>query len=108
LKRGEIWYAALAGPARARPVLLLTRDAAYRYRRSATVATITRTVHGFLGEVPVGQAEGLRYDSVVNLDEVYTVPISALERRMGEVSPAKMLQIEDALAYTLQLPPYDR
>jgi mRNA interferase MazF len=108
MRRGEIWYARIGGAAGSRPVLLLTRNAAYRYRRSVTVAIVTRTVHGFEGEVNVGPAEGLPYECVVNLDEIVTILIASLDRRMGEVSASKMRQVEDALAYTLALPRFQR
>ena len=47
MHRGEVWWAELPLPAGRRPVLLLSRDAAYKVRTSLTVAMVTRTTGPF-------------------------------------------------------------
>ena len=47
MKRGEVWWVVLPGPAGRRPAILLSRDAAYRVRAAITVAPITRTLRKF-------------------------------------------------------------
>ncbi len=59
--RGEVWWIELPPPTGRRPVLLLSRDAAYRVRTSVTVAIITRTIRNIpvevlLGQTPVGRS----------------------------------------------------
>ena len=67
ISQGEIWWADLPAPVGRRPVLLLTRSAAYGYLNKAIVAEITTTIRGIPQEVSVGEPEGL-VPSVVNFD----------------------------------------
>ena len=62
------------------------------------VAPITSTVHGVPSEVPVGVDEGLKQDSVVNLDHVQTIDKSRLTRFIGTISETKMKAVCHALA----------
>jgi len=66
-----------------RPVLVLTRDVAIGRLRTVTVAAITSTIRGLAAEVPVGPANGLDHESVVNLDNVFTIDHRGLGRRVG-------------------------
>ncbi|MHB1535510.1 MAG: type II toxin-antitoxin system PemK/MazF family toxin [Acidimicrobiales bacterium] len=79
---------------KARPVLILTREAVRPYLTRVTVAPITATVRGLSTEVPVGRANGLDQDSVVSCDNIVTVPTSTLGRHVGHLLPAQ----EGALA----------
>ena len=65
-----------------RPALILTRAAAAN-RSSITVAGITSTVRGLPTEVPVDEANGLSHGSVVNLDDVQTIPADDLGGLVG-------------------------
>ena len=44
LRQGEIWRCHFDAPNRRRPVVVLTRDAALRVLRTATVAEVTSTI----------------------------------------------------------------
>lgn len=79
---------------RARPVLVLTREAVRPHLTRVSVAPITTTIRGLSTEVPVGQANGLDHDSVVSCDNILTVPTSTLGRQVGYLLPAQ----EPALA----------
>jgi mRNA interferase MazF len=68
---------------KARPVLVLTREAVRPYLTRVTVAPITSTVRGLSTEVPVGQRNGLDHESVVSCDNIVTVPAGALGRQLG-------------------------
>ena len=78
----EVWWGEL--PDRSpRPYLVLTRAQAIPVLRRLVVAPVTTTVRGIPTEVALGAAEGLPVDSVASLDNVETVPKSALVRRIG-------------------------
>jgi mRNA interferase MazF len=68
---------------KARPVLVLTREAVRPYLTRVTVAPITSTVRGLSTEVPVGQRNGLDHESVVSCDNIVTVPAGALGWHLG-------------------------
>jgi|SRR5664279_121384 mRNA interferase MazF len=66
-----------------RPALILTRAAAANRSSSITVAGITSPVRGLPTEVPVDEANGLSHGSVVNLDDVQTIPAYHLGDLVG-------------------------
>ena len=103
MRRGEIWWAQLAGPAARRPVLLLTRNAAYAVRTSVTVAPLTTTIRDIPVEVFLGSQQGLPRECVVNLDEVQTVRKERLIRLLTTLSPEVMVQVDQALKFALDL-----
>ena len=102
MRRGEIWWAELEDPG-PHPVLLLSRDATYRIRSQATVALITSRLRGIPVEVPVGYEEGLAHDSAVNLDNLLTIRLIRLTRKLGTLRPAKLREVETALYFALGL-----
>ncbi len=104
MRRGEVWWADLPPPVGRRPVLLLSRDAAYRVRASVTVALITRTVRSIPVEVPLDQSDGMPDACVVNLDDILTIPKRLLLDRITMLSSSKMAAVAAAIAYALDLP----
>ena len=64
-------------------MLVLTRELVRPYLTRVTVAPITSTGRGLSTEVPVGPRNGLDHESAVSLDNIVTVPVSALGRRIG-------------------------
>ena len=103
MKRGEVWWANIPQPIGRRPVLLLSRNAAYPVRSSVTVAPITRTVHEIPVEVRLGPEDGLPRDCVANLDNIVTVSKKRLDRSLTTLSPEKMGSIEQAIKFALDL-----
>jgi len=103
MKRGEVWWADLPPPAGRRPVLLLSRDSAYRVRNAATVAQITRTIRHIPVEVALGPDDGLPARCVANLDTLTTVPLARLKSPVCTLSPAKLQAVEAALKFALDL-----
>ena len=88
---------------KARPVLVLTRDAVRPHMSRVTVAPITTTIRGLSTEVPVGQANGLDHDSVISCDNILTVPGSALGRHVGYLLPAQESRLTDAIRTAFDL-----
>jgi mRNA interferase MazF len=82
-----------------RPVLVLTRATVRSTRAKITVAPITGTVRGLVSEVSVGPANGLDKVSVVSCDNILTIPVADLGRRIGYLLPDQ----EPALAEAIRL-----
>lgn len=82
---------------KARPVLILTREAVRPHLIRVTVAPITTTIRGLSTEVPVGRANGLDCDSVISCDDILTVPTSTLGRNVGYLSPAQEADLAEAI-----------
>jgi mRNA interferase MazF len=84
-------------------VLLLSRNQAYRVRRSVTLALVTTTVRGIPVEVPLGPDDGMPRACAVNCDEVHTVALSLIANRITAVSAAKMQAVADAIRFALDV-----
>lgn len=97
-RRGEVWLAELD---KRRPVVVLTRDPLGRYLHSVIIGPVTSTVRGLSTEVVVGEDDGVRTPSVVNLDNVQLLDRQRLVRRIGRVRPATLLRICDGVAIAI-------
>lgn len=103
MKRGEVWTAGLGDTVGLRPVVLLSRDGTYQFRNQATVALVTRTVRAIRSQVPIGPADGLEYDGVINCDDVHTIYLEQLHQSVGPLTPAKLHEVERALLAALAI-----
>ena len=103
MRRGEVWWADLPPPIGRRPVVLLSRDVAYRVRTSITVGIVTRIIRNIPVEVPLGTEDGMPQQCVVNLDDILTIPKARLAERITELSPQKMIAVARAVIFALDL-----
>ena len=103
MQRGEVWWGNITSPIGKRPVVLLTRDKAYNVRTSVTIAPITRTERGILTEVPLDETDGMQTKCVVNLDDIMTIPTTALIDKITTLSPEKMQAVKRAIIFALDL-----
>ncbi len=103
MHRGEVWWAGLPQPIGRRPVLLLSRNAAYSVRTAVTVGIVTRTIRNIPVEVPLGKEDGMPTHCVVNLDDILTIPKSRLTERITILSPEKMTAVAKAVVFALDL-----
>jgi mRNA interferase MazF len=94
----------LPAPIGRRPVLLLTRTAAYAYLNKAIVAEVTSAIRGIPQEIAIGVAEGVTRPSVVNFDNIHVVPTSLLGDRLGTLARARESEVKRALGYALDWP----
>ena len=90
MQRGEIWFAATPGGDR--PVLVLTRDPVADRIGSVVVAALTRTNRGLVSELELTTADGVPTKSVVNFDNIHTVPRDKFRRRIATLSPRRMAE----------------
>jgi mRNA-degrading endonuclease toxin of MazEF toxin-antitoxin module len=54
--------------------------------------------------VPVGPDDGLSTESVINLDDILTIPMAALDRRITLLNAEKMREVGAAIKYALDSP----
>jgi len=101
LNRGDVYDADL--PIGPHPVVVVTRDRAIPVLRNVCVAVVTSTIRDTPTEVPVGPAEGLSRDSVVNCDGLVTLSKRVLGRYRGALGPGATRQLDDALRIALGL-----
>ena len=103
MKRGEVWWADLPKPIGRRPVVLLSRDEAYKIRNAVIVAEVTQTVRNIPVEVPLGKEDGLAKKCVVNLDTIITIQKSLLMERISLLKQEKIDSINRATKFALSL-----
>ena len=90
MQRGEIWFA--SAPGGDRPVLVLTRDPVADRIGSVMVAALTRTRRGLVSELALTEADGVPTESVVNFDNLHTIPRETLRRRVAMLAPERMAE----------------
>lgn len=100
-RRGELWLADLD---KTRPVIVLTRDPMGRYLNALLVAPVTSKVRGVSTEVTVGPADGVRVESVANMDNTQLVARARLLRRVGRATPETMAALCRSLAIAVDYP----
>jgi len=95
--RGEVWWCEPAD-AGARPVVVLSRDAAIPRLRRALVAPCTTRIRGLQSEVVLEPGDDpIPRRSAVNLDSVESVSVAVLVRRLGRLADARMRDVCGAL-----------
>lgn len=104
MRQYELRWANLPAPIGRRPVLLLTRTAAYQYLAKVIVAEVTTTVRGIPQEVPLGRREGLTRSSVANLDNVHVVARARIGDLIGTLAGHRHREVKCALGYALDWP----
>jgi mRNA interferase MazF len=104
MKRGEIWWANMPVPAGRRPVVLVSREAAYApVRTRVIVVEVSRTIRSIATEVVLGRRDGLPQRCVANADNVATIPKTWLDVRIGSLAPDRVAALDQALRFALQL-----
>lgn len=86
-----------------RPVLILTREAVLPRIARVTVAPITSRARGLSTEVAVGLANGISRESVVNCDNIVTVPKNAVGRQIGYLLPSQEVDLTEAIRAAFDL-----
>ncbi len=87
-------------------VLLLSWDAAHRFRDRVTVAPLTTRIRRLDAEVLLDRNDGFEHACVVNLDVIATILRSDLDRRVLQLGEARMAEVDRAahLALGMRLP----
>jgi mRNA interferase MazF len=90
---------------KARPVVVLTREAVRTAMRRVTVAPITSTMKGLSTEVAIGRANGLDHDCVISCDNIMTIDKAALGRHLGFLFDHQEAALGQAIvnAFALQI-----
>ena len=102
-KPGDIWLADLGLAAKTRPVLIMSRLDPDRPRALITYVPLTTQHRGSRYEIPVGDLPFLHQPSVVNVQGIGSLVEPRLERKLGQLSPATMAKVKDAIRFALEL-----
>lgn len=110
-KRGEVYLVNFdptigAEIKKTRPALILQNDIANRYSPVTIVAAITSQFEEPLypTEVRVEADEGgLKIESVILLNQIRTIDKQRLIKRLGKLTPEKIIKVDQALTISLGL-----
>lgn len=100
---GEIWLADLGMAAKTRPVLIVSRRDPSPPRALIIYVPLTSQNRASPYEVPMPNLAFLRQESTANVQGIASLPVTRLERKLGQV-PAEVLdKVKQALAYAMEL-----
>lgn len=112
MRRGELWWGDLpepvgAGPGYHRPVVIVQADG-FTISHIATVVVAavnsSRRLAAAPGNVRLPRgSSGLGRDSVINVSQLLTVDKFLLRQRIGQLSAAKLHELDDGLRLVLAL-----
>lgn len=111
IKRGEIYYADLSPVVGSeqggvRPVLIVQNDVGNRHSPTVIAAAITsqKEKTRLPTHIELAAAScGLSKDSIVLLEQIRTIDKRRLKERMGELGPAAMNEVNNALSISFGL-----
>lgn len=107
MKRGELYRVRRpTGDAKpARTFVVVSRQALVESGFSTVVcAPVFSERHGLPTQVAVGTGEGMKHDSAIQCDGLMSIEKSRLTDFVGELSAAKLRELDAALAAALALP----
>lgn len=106
MKRGELYRVRRPSgdPKPVRVFVIVSRQALIDSNFSTLVcAPVFSARHGLTTQVPVGSAEGMKRDSAIVCDGLMSIEKSRLTDFVGELSPAKIGELDAALTAALAL-----
>lgn len=93
-------------PKKFRVYAVVSRQALIDSKWSTVIcAPVYSARQGLLSQVDVGADEGLRYDSAINCDALMSLPKSSLTHFVGRLAPARLPELDRALAAALAIDP---
>jgi len=107
LRRGEVYlvqHPTSRDPRRQRAFVIVSRQLLLDSSFSTVVcAPVYTRRDGLHTQVEVGVDEGLKHDSSVHCDELMSLPKGSLTQYLGSLSAAKLVQLDRALSFALEL-----
>ncbi|MEX0784377.1 MAG: type II toxin-antitoxin system PemK/MazF family toxin [Dehalococcoidia bacterium] len=107
MKQGEIRWCQFPGPDRMRPAVVLTRDSVIPALGAITVAPLTTKLRDLDSRVRLGESDGLRGLSDVNLHNLQTLSKPRIGALMATLSGARMREVSAAIAFALGFDRYE-
>lgn len=108
--RGEVWLVDFGTPVGheqgfRRPAIVLSEDVLAVTVGLVVVVPVTRTRSGLASHVEVEPgASGLRNTSYAKAEDVKSVSVERLDRRLGDADPLVMRRLSQIVAWLLSVP----
>ena len=105
--RGDLYLVRKPGstdPRRRRVFVVVSRQVLIDSRYSTVIcAPVYSTRSGLSTQVGIGAETGLKHESAIHCDELVSIPKTRLKGFLGSLSPAKMDELDRALAIAVGL-----
>lgn len=93
----------LGGKIGRKPVVILTRQNILPYLNKVCIAEVTTVGKGYPTEVFIGQKANLPKPSFVQTDNIHTIPKHILEKHLGTLDSATMMEVSKKIIIALDL-----
>src|SRR5262249_39489959 len=104
MRRGEVWWARLPAPSGRRPVVLVSREAAYApARKRVIVIEASRTIRSIPSEVLLSKRDGLPERRLANADNVAPIRKTWLDELIATMPDSRIIELDRALRFAMQL-----
>ena len=107
MRRGELYLVRKPGtndPKKQRVFLVVSRQWLVQSKFSTLVCAPVYSRHDRLSsQVRIGIDEGLKHESSIHCDELVSLPKTVLTRYVGQLSAARLRELDQALAVALDL-----
>ena len=100
---GEVWLADLGLAAKTRPVVIVSRHDPDAPRALTIYVPLTTQNRGSKYEVALPNLRFLREASVANVQGIASLPLTRLERKLGELPGDTFDRIRQALAFAVDM-----
>jgi mRNA interferase MazF len=100
---GEVWLADLGLAAKTRPVVIVSRYDPEAPRALVIYVPLTRQNRASRYEVELPRLQFLKSESVANVQGIGSLPVTRLERKLGELPDDVLRKIHQALKFAFNL-----
>ena len=101
--QGEVWLADLGLAAKTRPVVIVSRHDPDSPRALVVYVPLTSQNRGSRYEVEIPKLRFLRLEGVANVQGIASLPVTRLERKLGELPKDVFDRIKKALAFLFEM-----
>jgi mRNA interferase MazF len=100
---GEVWLADLGLAAKTRPVVIVSRHDPDPPRALVLYVPLTTQNRGSSYEVVVPKLPFLKQESIANVQGLGSLPLTRLERKLGDLPRRVIVEIRRAIVFALEL-----
>lgn len=100
---GEVWLADLGLAAKIRPVVIVSRHDEEAPRALVIYVPLTTQSRGSQYEVEIPRQRFLREEGVANTQGIASLPLTRLERKLGQLPDEIIERIRQSLKFALDL-----
>jgi mRNA interferase MazF len=99
MNQGDIYWVSLKVPDKKRPALILTRNQSIPELNAVTIIPLTTTIRDLRSQVFVNGDDGLKEESIINIDNIQTVSKNRIGSFITHLSEERMKEVFAAIKF---------